>query len=327
MKRILSLVLAVILLAGCTVTNPPETYETTETIRNPEKKLVVVSSLFPQYDFVRIIGGDKVESKLLLPPGVEAHSFEPTPKDIELLSKADLFFYTGENMEPWVHKLVKENVKGVVAVDLSQGIEMIEGHHHEEEGHETETGESHEGEEHHEEGELDPHIWTDPVNAKDMALHVLHSLSVTSPAHKEYFQKNADALIKELEGLDKSLSELVKGTDTPSVIFGGHQVFGYLSKRYGIQFITAYEGLSPDQEPSSRAMAELVDVMKARTKKVIYYEEIIEPKIAKLISNETGAELVLLHGLHNVTKEDLEKGVGYVDLMKQNIENLKKGME
>jgi zinc transport system substrate-binding protein len=301
-----------------------ETPEVSETAEKPQ----LVATLFPQYDFVREIAGDLVEVSLLLPPGVESHSYEPTPKDIAGIMEADAFLYTGEVMEPWATKIIGNlGEKPVKIVDLSQGVTLLasthneEGHEHAEEEHEDEEDEAA-----HEEGAYDPHIWLDPNNAKIMVSTLLETLIEIDPENEAVFKKNAEAYLAELTALDLAFRDLFAKSETQTIYYGGHFVFGYFAKTYGLTTVSPYDGFSPDAEPTPKRIADLIDAMDQAKFKVIYYEELVDPKIARLVSEETGAEMVLLHGAHNLSKEELESGVGYLELMQQNIDKLKLGM-
>lgn len=320
------ILLTALIFAACG-TNKPEASTGVPTAETPEvsetaEKPKLVATLFPQYDFVREIAGDLVEVSLLLPPGVESHSYEPTPKDIAGITEADAFLYTGEVMEPWATKIIGNlGETEVKIVDLSQGITLLAAT--EEEGaHEDEE----EGEAAHEEGAYDPHIWLDPNNAKIMVSTLLETLIEIEPENEAVFRENAEAYLAELTALDLAFKDLFAKSETQTIYYGGHFVFGYFAKAYGLTTVSPYDGFSPDAEPTPKRIADLIDAMDQAKFKVIYYEELVDPKIARLVSQETGAEMVLLHGAHNLSKEELASGASYLELMKQNLEKLKLGM-
>ena len=276
-------------------------------------KPVVITTLYPQYDFAKAVAGDVYEVSLLLPPGVEAHAFEPTPKDIVDLQNAKLFIYTGEAMEPWVHTLEETLDKaGVKTLDLSEDVVLLE-HAHEEE-HEEEHG------------DFDPHYWTDPLIAMTMVDEIVAAFSEASPEHSNTFVENGKALKLELEALDKAIVLMLEKTKSKTILSGGHFAFGYFAHRYGLEHMAPYEGFSPNAEPTPQKIAELIETIKSTDAKALFYEELVDPKVAKVISDETGVEILLLHGVHNVSKEDLDAGKTYLDFMYDNIENLKIGL-
>lgn len=320
----------VILTVGCapiTPSSPPSEQDS--------RKLQVITTLFPTYDFARTLLGDKGDVTLLLPPGIEAHAFEPTPQDIVRISKADVFIYTGEAMEPWVHDILKTiDNKNLKVIDASTGIELMEGHHHEEGEEAHEEGDSdHEASDTHEEEDADhdhagadPHIWLDPVLAAQMTDTIANGLIEVAPDWGKDITVRKDALKADLEELNQSYLSAVEKSSTKEIIYGGHFAFGYLAKRYGLEHISPYDGFSPNAEPTPASIVQLTEALKTSGSKVIFYQELIDPRIARVIADETGAEMLMLHGAHNVSKEDFDKGITYITIMKQNLENLKKGL-
>lgn len=279
-------------------------------------KFRVVTTLFPQYDFVRQIGGDRVSVSLLLPPGVEAHAYEPTPRDMMSIRKAALFIYTGEVMEPWAAKIAEvSSLGGTRVTEAGAGIELAHEGEHEEE---AEEGHHHEG--------GDPHIWLDPVLAKTMVSNVLQGLIASDPANAAFYSSNAGVYLKELEALDRDYRETLSRVRVKEIVYGGHFAFGYLARRYGLTHISPYSGFSPDAEPSPKKLADLIELLKKSGTKTIFYEEMIDPRVAKVIASQTGAELVLLHGAHNVSRADMKNGVTYLQIMRSNLEKLKKAL-
>lgn len=325
LKKTLPFLLFVILLinTGCS----PAPAELPASSPDAEK-LKVVTTLFPLYDFSRTMLGDKGDVTLLLPPGVEAHAYEPTPQDIVRINKADVFIYTGEAMEPWAHKIIEaiEN-KSLVIIDASTGIELIKSEAHDEdegESSESESTKNEEEEEHHH--GTDPHIWLDPVLASQMVDTIAKGLIQADPDLGKHVTVRQDALKADLEVLNQKFIETFKKTQYNRIIYGGHFAFGYFATRYGLEHISPYEGFSPDAEPTPARIAQLIDTLEASESKVIYFEELIDPRVSKVIAEETGAEMLMLHGAHNVSKDEMAKGITYIQIMEQNLVNLKKGL-
>ncbi len=303
-------------------------------------KLEVVTTLFPTYDFAKQIGKDKINVSLLLPPGVESHSFEPKPQDVVRINKADVFIYTGKYMEPWVEDMLKGiSNKNLLVVDASLGIELIaetdhdeddehhEGEHHEEaEEHGEEHGEEHEHGHHHHGGK-DPHIWVDLANDQVMVDTIAKALVEKDPANSALYMNNAKEYKNKLADLDRRFKKTLSTAKHKTIIYGGHFAFGYFAKRYGLEHDSPYEGFSPNAEPSPKAIADLINKLKQSGIKYIYYEELLDPKVARTISQETGAKLELLHGAHNVSKDELSRGVTFLDIMEDNLKKLKVGLE
>jgi zinc transport system substrate-binding protein len=274
-------------------------------------KINVVTTLFPLYDFAKNIGRTKVEVSLLLPPGIEAHSFEPNPSDLVKVNEADVFIYTGKFMEPWAEDIIKSVTnKNLIIVDASQGTKMIPG---------VLQGAYEPA------GSLDPHIWLDLDNAKIMVSNILHALETKDPANIDNYKQNSDDYHKKLTDLDstyKTALALCKGKE---IVYGGHYAFGYLAHRYALKYLAA-QGFSPDAEPTARDLAILVEQIRKDNIKYVFFEELTSPKIAETIANETNTKLLLLNAAHNVSKDQFEQGTSFLDIMKSNLDNLKLGL-
>jgi len=450
---ILLIVLVLLVFGGCTPTEVQE--------ENISDKVQIVTTLFPQYDFAKEIGQDKVEVSLLLPPGVEAHSYEPTPQDIVEIEEADLFIYTGEGMEPWAHKTIEGiNSDKLKVVDSSKNIELLSGHggeafewagtfelkpgmytwsfakvdgeyadpemdfaimpvenseeatieaaheegnhifekeseviknggiisddeglyrlifdqtqdktefiidiqaegtyvvltqhfptefevdehflkdasgtdiealgdSHEDHAHGDEDEHAEEGHHDHDHGAFDPHIWTDPLNAIIMVDNVLEALIEVDPTNADFYNENAKIYKEELQILHQDLVDGLADVENRTIIYGGHFAFGYFAHRYDLEHVSPYAGFAPDAEPTPQKIAEMIDLMDSLQVKTIYYEELLDPKVSRVIASETGADMALLHGAHNVSKEELNKGVTYITIMRENLERLKEGL-
>lgn len=295
MKKLLSLLLIIFLLSGCT----PE--------EKKNEKLTVCATLFPQYDFCKSIAGDKAEVKLLLPPGMESHSFEPGVKDIRDIWESDIFIYTGASMEPWAENII--NGVDVKIVDVSENINLC-AHEHNTEEH------------HHDHG--DPHIWTSPENALIMVENILNALCERDPQNADYYKDNAQKYFLELEKLDTEFRELGERSKGITLCHGGKFAMSYLEKNYGFTFLSAYDSCSSSAEPSVMRVKEIIDTINAQNLSGVFYEELNEGRVAKTISNETGAEMLLLHTCHNLTFDEIQKGESYISLMQKNADNIRK---
>jgi len=285
------------------------------------KKLQVVTTLYPVYDFARIVAGDKAKVDLLLPPGMEPHSFEPKPEDIFRVSRADLFIFTDKYMEPWAVDLLKgvEN-RRVLVVEAGKGARFLPVA--EEEGHD----EHGEGKDHHHGEGMDPHIWLDLANAQQMVGNIAEGLAMKDPANKGYYLERAAAYKEKLAALDGRFRDELAECATRLFLHGGHYAFGYLAARYGLHYQAAY-AVSANAEPTPRKIAALVNLMKKNRLKYIFYEELLSPAMADTIARESGATLLKLHGIHNIGREELERGVTFISLMEQNLGNLKVGLQ
>ncbi len=283
--------------------------------------LKVVTTIFPVYDFTRAVCGDKAEVIMLLTPGLEAHSYEPKPSDIATLADSSLFVYTSAEMEPWALDLVSSLGTGSKASVLEAGYGvpvLLKGT--EEEDEHAKGGTANE-----DEHANDPHIWLDFTNAQYIVRRIAGAMAGLDPENADFYLDNAEAYCLRLEELDTRFFEAVNGASTRTIVHGGHYAFGYMSNRYGLQY-TAVQGFSPDTEPSPRQMSELAELLRGEATGYIFYEELIEPRAAKAIAEETGASMLMLHAGHNISKEDFEAGVSFVDIMERTLESLKTGL-
>lgn len=288
-------------------------------------KIRVLTTLFPLYDFAREVGGERVEVTLIVPPGVEPHSFEPKPSDLARIDDADIFLYTGDAMEPWVGDVVANLDKSVLVVDASDGIDLMveseEDEHSDGDHHEEEHSDGH----HHGDG-TDPHFWLDFDNASKTVGAIADALVRKDAANKDGYERSAEAYREKLRGMDDSYRKTLSQCRLKRIVYGGHYAFGYLARRYGLEYVAA-QGFSPDSEPTAKDMADLVEQVRGEGLKYIFYEELTSPKIAETIALETDAQLLLLSAAHNVGKDDIRKERSFLDIMEDNRLNLSKGLE
>ncbi|GEN36498.1 metal ABC transporter substrate-binding protein [Aneurinibacillus danicus] len=325
----LSLMLS-IFLTGCG-------QEGVEAGKGEDGKVEVYTTLFPLYDFVRAIGGDHVKVNSLLPPGAEAHDYEPSAKDIGKVNEARLFVYNGAGYEAWIDNMTKNlDSQKTKVVDASQGLQLVEPDEHAHEGEQVHEGEhSHEEEaanmeEHghedeHDHGKYDPHVWLNPVLAKQQAANIKTALTEVDPAHKADYEANYNKLAQQLDALDKEYKDAVAKAKKKEFIVS-HKAFTYLAGHYGLEQLSV-SGLSPSQEPTQQQLKQLIETAKAHNIKYVAFEGLVENKVAKTVQRETGAEAVTLYTLENVTKEQFDAGKTYTDIMKDNLTTLKKVLE
>ncbi|NCT54398.1 zinc ABC transporter solute-binding protein [Candidatus Falkowbacteria bacterium] len=336
MKKFLFIILvAVILVGGIFIISQElakDRDKAKEVNGNNFEKISIVSTLFPIYDFAKEIGGDKVSVTLLLPPGLEAHSFEPKPSDIIKINKADIFLYSGELMEPWARDISRGLSGEVKVIDTSFGIEMIEELKHDDEDDEVNKDEQ---EELYKEGEaqepskndrqLDPHIWLDFDNAKTIATTIAQALIQIDTENASYYQANLENYLAKLTALDNSYQTTLENCESREIIYGGHYTFGYLAKRYDLNYQSA-QGFAPNSEPSANDLIYLIEEIKANDVKYVFYEELLSPKIAETLARETKTKLLLLNAAHNLSKDDYQAGLTFILIMENNLENLSVGL-
>ena len=328
MRRVAGLLAAAALvllcLTGCHGAQTGETQQGAAESGKPD----VIATIFPYYDFARQIGGDRIDLTLLLPAGRDSHSFEPTPVDMIRIGECDLFLYNGGEMEQWVDQALEavEN-PGRLTVRMMDYVTPVEevltesmelNHAHEDHDH---------GDGEIEEIEYDEHIWTSPKNAVVLARAVADGLIAADPENQDYYEANLETLTGQLEELDSQFRQAVAEGSRNVVIFGDKFPFRYLADEYGLEYDAAFPGCGAEMEPSAASIAKLIDEVKEENIPVIYYVELSSTRTAEIISEETGAEMLMLHSCHNVTRDDFQSGVTYVQLMKRILDNLKKGLE
>lgn len=328
MKSKLSIVLALSLLlflvAGCS----PSTASGGKS-KGEEGKLHIVTTVFPGYDFTRQIVGESATVTLLLPPGSESHSFEPTPQDIITIQNCDVFVYVGGESDSWIKGILHSmdtsrmtilsmmDIVDVVEEEIKEGMEHDhhdDGHHHDDLHHEGE------------EVQYDEHVWTSPVNAKSITQAISDTLCSLDESHAPIFRENTAAYLSKLDELDETFRQVVQSAQRKVLIFGDRFPFRYFVDEYGLDYYAAFPGCSTETEANAKTVAFLVDKIKAEQIPVVFHLELSNEKMADTISESTGAKKLLLHSCHNLSKEELERGVTYLELMEQNAEHLKEAL-
>lgn len=297
-----------------------QNFKKTET-KNSTSTIMVVSTIFPIYDFARQIGGDKVDVSLLLPPAAEAHSFEPTPNDIFKINEADLFIYIGDFMETWAKDIInslpydKINNKIIAAGSNITLIHSAEEHEHSDKNNIE-----------HAHGQSDPHIWLDFDNAKIISQNIANALIQKDPANAKFYQENLRKYQEELSQLDQTYQTKLKNCQTRQIVYGGHYAFGYLAQRYELEYAAA-QGFSPDSEPTADDLINLIKQVKQNKIEYIFYEELASPKIAETLAQETDTKILPLTSAHNITKSDYQRQISFITQMQTNLDNLIIGLD
>lgn len=299
--------LAIVFITGCSDKNT----DSTDT-----KKIDIITTFYPMYDFTKNIAGDKANITLLIPSTIEPHDWEPTPKNIGDIQKADLFVYNSAEMETWV-PTIKESTSGanVAFIEASKGITLLDEQHEEEGDHEEEDDHNH---------EVDPHVWLSPVLAIKEVKNITAALVKVDPNNKAYYEKNSEAYIKKLQDLDQKFKTELKNRDSSEFITQ-HTAFSYLANEYDLVQVPI-AGLSPDQEPSAAQLAELKDFAKENAIDIIYFEELASAKVANTLAEEVGAKTEVLNTLEGLSKKDQEAGENYISIMEENLMQLKKSL-
>lgn len=312
-----------------------------------DEKLNIVAMNFAAFDFARQIAGQMAEVNLLLPPGVDAHSYEPSPKDLIAIQNADLLVYNGGIGENWITGLLasmeNQAPESVAMMDVVDTVteEMVEGMEdaphahgaHEEHDHDGEHEHEHEEEhghddehDHHEEHELDEHVWTTPKNAVKITQAIAEKLTGLDPDNRAVYEENYDTFKKQMEELDQDYRSMLASAKRHTIVLGDRFPMRYFTMEYGLEYYAAFPGCTAQSEPSAKTIAFLMDTIRDSKIPVVFYTEFASRKAAVLIAQETGSKPLLLHSAHNVTTEEMEGGITYLSIMRNNLENLREAL-
>lgn len=283
-----------------------------------DDQLTVYTSIYPIQYAVERIGGNTVAAKTVYPPGVDAHTFEPTSKDIAAIAKSDAFFYLGAGMEGFAESAASAlSSQDTTLVELGKHEELfhVEEQEHEDNHHDH----SNDG---HDHGDHDPHIWLDPIRMMDMSEIIKEDLIELNPEQAEIYNNNYDDLKADLIALDKKYNDVLQ-EKTNKKILVSHAAFGYWEERYGISQISI-NGLTSSNEPSQKELAKIVKQAEQHKLNYIIFEQNVSNKVSEIIQDHIGAEALTIHNLSVLTEDDLDKGEDYLSLMKYNLDILDK---
>ncbi len=268
----------------------------------------VVASIFPLYDFVREVGGERVEAHLLLPPGAEPHSWEPRPSDVLAIYRADLLVVMGAGLEPWLDDILsglkKREVRIMVA---SRGAKLIYL----------------KGEKPHR--AVDPHLWLDLDWDQRIVLSLAEELTRLDPSGKEYYQHRARRYAQALAQLDQRYAKGLSRCRSRTILVAGHGAYGYLARRYGLRQVALF-GLSPEAEPSPRKMIEILTLARSLKAEAIFFETRANRRLAQALSDEAGLKALVLNPGASLTQEELQKGTTFLAIMEENLKALRTGL-
>lgn len=335
MKKILSLLLAALLTVGsltaCNGSSPAD-----------DGKLRIVTTIFPEYDWVMNILGDNpagAEVTMLLDTGVDLHSFQPTADDILKISTADMFIYVGGESDEWVEKaLAQAKNKNLVAINLLEVLgdavkeeEVVEGmqadhdHEHGDDDHDHEDADHEDGEK-----EYDEHVWLSLRNASALVKHIAESLKKIDPDHAEVYTANASAYTDKLKALDAEYQKAVDGSTVRTLLFGDRFPFRYLTEDYGLSYYAAFVGCSAESEASFETITFLSKKVDELGLPVVLTIEGTNHKIAETVvrSTQNGDQMILaLDSMQSVTAKDVKDGANYLAIMEKNLEVLKEALK
>ena len=339
------MLISVLLLSGCSGQNGTAADKSAQGTAEEAGKISVVTTIFPPYDFVREIAGEQVELKMLLKPGEESHSYEPTPQDIIAIQESDVFIYTGGENDVWVEDILSSmpdsdclTLKLVDCVDTVEeehveGMKESAGHTHEDpdsvaqaDGEDADEDHDHADEseeEAHSVHEIDEHVWTSPVNAALIVEQIKEVLIEADPSNRAAYEENAAAYEAELSELDREFREVTENAQGNLLIFGDRFPFRYFADEYGLDYYAAFPGCAGDTEPSAATMAFLIDKVKEENVPAVLKMELSNADIANAIAEATGTEVKVFYSCHNLSADDFENGETYLSMMQKNVETLK----
>lgn len=316
-RAILVALVCFTVMMGC---SHEEEVNNSEEKESANEKIHIVTTFYPMYEFTKNITKDKAQVDLLVPSNIEPHDWQPTPNDMAAIQKADFLVYNSPFMETWLSPIQKSLDKdGPLFIEASERIPLMEGTE-EESDHDNDNEES----DHHDEDhkQLDPHVWLSPVLAQKEVQTITDAIVKQDPENKDYYESNSLDYIEQLKELDELYRTTLDKASNKEMITQ-HAAFGYLAKEYGLTQVPI-AGLSPSEEPSPAKLAELKEFAKEQQINVIYFEETTSPKVAQTLAGELGAETEVLNTLEGLSKEDQEKGLSYIEVMKNNLKSLEK---
>lgn len=281
-------------------------------------RLKIYTSVYPIYDFVSKIGKDKVEIVSLIRSGEDAHSFEPTAKDLMGIENADIVFYNGAGLETWIDKIQKSvSNKNLKFVNLSETVDLISGESDSHDDHDDE----HNLEDHSHSHEYDPHIWLSSLNVVVMANVILENLSQLDPQNSDYYTSNYTEFVDSLVKLHLSYIENLSSLNKNEILVT-HKAYGYLCELYGISQISINEGVE-NGEASPSKLIEIIKYIKDNNIKYILTDGLSSQKIAESIMSETGSEILVLSTLESLSEEEILNNDDFFSIMYKNLDVLK----
>lgn len=303
MKRLIAALLCLcLILCGCTA-QPEKPHD--------ETKLQIVCTSFPAYDFAREIAGDRAELTLLIKPGSEVHSYEPTPKDMIRIQESDLFICNGGESEQWAKTLITPELNTIYMMDCVDTVEeSADGIYNAEDG----------------EPELDEHVWTSPLNAIKISEEICNALCKLDTANAEEYKTNLAVYKSQLMSLDREFRQVIKNSGKHTLVFADRFPMRYFALEYGLDCYAAFPGCSSETEPSAKTVAYLIDRVREYKIPAVLYMEFSNQKMADVICEDTGCKKLPFYSAHSVSAEQFRQGVSYLDLMGINLNSLKEAL-
>ena len=332
MKKYISIILAAAMsVCGLSACGQADSNQTTE---KDEKQIKVVTTIFPEYDWVREIAGtesDHVDLTMLLDNGVDLHSYQPTSEDIMKISDCDLFIYVGGESDAWIEDALKEAVnKDMKVINLLDVLGNSVKEEEVVEGMEAEEEESEEESEEEEEPEYDEHVWLSLKNAKVFCKAIADDLSEIDKDHAETYQKNEENYAEKLDELDQNYQKTVDEASQKTLLFGDRFPFRYMVDDYGLDYYAAFVGCSAETEASFETITFLAGKVDELGLKNVMTIEKSDQKITKAIIENTkdkNQKILTLDSMQSATSDDVKAGTTYLSVMEDNLEVLKEALQ
>ncbi len=286
------------------------------------EKLDIVTTNFVQYSITNEIVKNKCNVKMVLRPGQDSHSFDPTINVVININKADMFIYTSEHVETWAEKLISKINNGPIVVESGKGVAFKASLHEHQEGHNHEDEEDHSGHNH----SIDPHIWTNIKNAIIMAQNIVNAVISLDPDNKDFYMNNAIAYTQKLTDLEKEYRMFFSENSNVKLFFVSPFSFLYMCEEYDIDYISLYSTCSTEVEPSASDLISMISQIEKAGVKYIYKKELVSSEVADKIAEVTNTKVLVLHSADNVSVEEYQNKITYYEIMKSNLDSLRKGL-
>lgn len=267
-------------------------------------KIIVSSSFYPLAEFAKRVGGDKIEVINITPVGVEAHDYEPTPRDIAAIRVSRLFLYQGANFDPWAERVAKDiSGSNTAVINMAENFNLLNA----------------------EAGKKDPHFWLDPILAKKEVGIIRDELKKIDPTNAILYEENAQKFSISLDNLDQTIRSGLSNCALSEIIVS-HEAFSYFASRYGLHAISI-SGVSPDVEPSAQVLGEISKMAKEKNIHYIFFETLASPKLAETVAKEAGIQTSVLNPIEGLTPEEVSAGKDYLSIMAENLHNLEQALQ
>lgn len=333
MKRFSAYLLLLCMLLGCTACGAAAPLQ-------DDGKIKVVTTIFPPYDFVRQIAGDRVSLTMLIKPGTETHTYEPSPQDIIAVENCDIFIYAGGESDTWADGILADLLpKGTKVIAMLDCVDALEEEHpagaqsphghihdHDHHDHDHANNDEDDGEDTEHKIEYDEHVWTSPINCMEICHVIAHTLSETDPENAAFYEANLEVYEEKLITLDQAFREVTHDSAGKKLVFGDRFPLLYFIRAYGLTCDAAFPGCAESTEPNAATLAHLIETVRSENIPLVFCNELSSGRVAAAIAEETGARAAVFYSCHTISKNDFDNGETYISIMQRNIPVLKEAL-